>query len=94
MKEQMEVKMAGDISLKAIGGRILPRGIARRPVPKTTTYLKYGFAVTEDECFYCPRCRRILNAGPEYQPNYCSQCGQRVTFRDTGWKGGREAGWI
>ncbi len=36
---------------------------AREPVAKIRTYLKYGFANTRIESYYCPRCRHLLNAG-------------------------------
>lgn len=64
----------------------MPKCIARRPVPRTETYLKYGFAITECELYYCPRCGDGLNAGPNYQPRYCGKCGQKVNFNGTEWK--------
>ena len=34
----------------------------------------------------CPRCGEVLNAGPDYQPNYCERCGQRISFEGVKWK--------
>lgn len=65
---------------------------ARRPIPETGTYLKYGFVITEYEKHLCPRCKSILNAGPNYQPNYCSQCGQKINFAGVKWKKEKELG--
>lgn len=70
----------------------LPKWIARRPIEKTERYLKYGFVITECERYDCPRCGCALNAGPNYQPGYCSQCGQKINFRGTEWKPARELG--
>lgn len=60
--------------------------MAMKPFKRTETYLKYGFVITEHERYYCPRCRKILNAGPQYQPKYCPECGQKVTFKGVKWK--------
>lgn len=67
--------------------------IARKPLPKIQTYLKYGFVVTEHDIYCCPRCKSILNAGPNYQPRYCDRCGQRVTFAGVEWREDREKGY-
>ena len=66
------------------------KGIARKPIRKVGTYLKYGFIVMEHEYHSCPRCGSILNAGPNYQPKYCDQCGQRIMFRGVTWKEDKE----
>lgn len=66
------------------------RGIARKPKAFTENYMKYGFIVTEHEGYACPRCRSKLNAGPNYQPKYCDQCGQKVTFKGITWKTDKE----
>jgi len=68
------------------------KNTARKPVSETETYLKYGFVVTEHEKHLCPRCKNVLNAGPDYHPNYCSQCGQKINFNDIEWKADRELG--
>lgn len=70
------------------------RHIARKPIPKMDTYLKYGFVITEHENHLCPRCRGVLNAGPNYQPRYCDQCGQKLSFAGTEWKADRELGFM
>lgn len=72
----------------------MTRDTARKPVPRINTYLKYGFVITEHEVHLCPRCGDILNAGPNYQPKYCSQCGQRVTFDGIVWKPDKTLGYL
>lgn len=70
------------------------RNIARKPIPKIETYLKYGFVLTEHECHFCPRCGQMLNAGPNYQPWCCDKCGQRITFNGVEWKSERTLGYL
>lgn len=65
---------------------------ARKPVTRKSTYLKFGFVVTEHECHYCPRCKSVLNAGPDYQPRYCGHCGQKINFSKIEWKADKELG--
>lgn len=65
---------------------------ARRPVINKNTYLKFGFVITEHENYCCPRCKSVLNAGPDYQPRYCGQCGQKINFSSIEWKEDRELG--
>ncbi len=72
---------------------MLPKWIARKPVAKTMKYLKFGFVITEQHCYSCPRCRETLNAGPNYQPRYCDQCGQKINFSDAEWKEDRQLGY-
>ncbi len=59
---------------------------AKKPVSRIKKYLKYGFVIMEHECHYCPRCGSILNAGPNYQPQYCDRCGQKISFKGIEWK--------
>lgn len=66
------------------------RSMARKPVVKTNTYLKYGFVLMEREYYCCPKCGDVLNAGPNYQPKYCDQCGKRVDFTGIQWKEEKE----
>jgi len=66
---------------------------ARKPIARKITYLELGFVITEHENQYCPRCNHILNAGPNYQPRYCSQCGQKINFSGVEWKGDRQLGY-
>ena len=68
----------------------MSKEVPRKPIRKTGTYLKFGFVAVEHEYFICPKCGHILNAGPNYQPRYCSECGQRVTFRGVVWKDEKE----
>jgi hypothetical protein len=70
----------------------VPKDMARKPVLKTETYLKYGFVITECERYSCPRCKGILNAGPNYQQRHCGQCGQRIDYSRVEWKGERTLG--
>ncbi len=71
----------------------VPKSIARRPSARTQTYLKYGFVITECEKYLCPRCGSILNAGPNYQPRYCDQCGQKINFTGVQWKKEKKLGY-
>lgn len=70
------------------------RDSAKKPIFQTKTYIKYGFVIMEHEYPYCPNCQNILNAGPDYQPNYCCQCGQRIDFRGVKWKAERQLGFL
>ena len=67
---------------------------ARKPTIEVKTYLKYGFVITEHQFFYCPKCEYSLNASPNYQPNYCEECGQRVTFAGVEWKNDKVLGYL
>ena len=69
------------------------KDIARKPIPQMGTYLKYGMVNMEHERHLCPRCKNVLNAGPNYQPRYCDQCGQKVDFSGIQWKKDRELGY-
>ena len=61
------------------------RNVASKPIPHMRTYLKFGF-IMEHESYLCPRCKSALNAGPNYQPRYCDQCGQKIDFSSIEWK--------
>ena len=76
------------------GETMMLKSAVRRPVPKKENYLKYGFAITEHINYYCPECGYVLNAGPNYQPAYCDQCGQRVTFDRVDWKEEKTLGYL
>lgn len=71
---------------------MLFKEIARKPIRKVSNYLKFGFVVTEYVKHDCPRCGHVLNAGPNYQPRYCDQCGQKVTFKGIVWEPEKELG--
>lgn len=60
--------------------------IARKPVVRTEVYRKYGFTYVEYKPCYCPRCNHVLNAGPNFQPKYCSECGQKIDFSGVKWE--------
>jgi hypothetical protein len=51
-----------------------------KPIPESYEYLKFGFCKTRATRFLCPACRAVLNAGPNYQPRFCGECGQSVDF--------------
>lgn len=70
----------------------IPKSIARKPTLRIETYLKYGFVITECKKYLCPRCGTILSAGANYQPKYCDQCGQKVSFKGSKWKEENELG--
>ena len=70
------------------------KSAVRRPVSKKENYLKYGFVITEHINYYCPECGHVLNAGPNYQPAYCDQCGQQVTFDGVEWKEDKTLGYL
>lgn len=73
---------------------IMPKFIARKPKIKHGTYNKYGFAITLHQYCICPRCNHILNAGPNYQPDYCSKCGQHVNCSDVPWEEEVQLGYV
>lgn len=56
-----------------------------KPVVGTEHYLKFGLVHTETQVCYCPKCNHVLNAGPNYQPKYCSECGKKIDFSDVKW---------
>ena len=57
-------------------------------------YNKYGFVITLHQYCICPRCNHILNAGPDYQPDYCSKCGQHVNCSDVPWEEEVQLGYV
>lgn len=66
---------------------------AEKVIVGTERYLKYGFVITEHQTASCPRCRRLLNAGTGYQPRYCSNCGQKLSFAGILWMPERTVGY-
>lgn len=70
------------------------KGKARMPITRKSIYLKFGSVITEHESHYCPRCNHILNAGPDYQPKHCDQCGQKISFIGITWKEDKELGFV
>lgn len=72
--------------LEWITDLMLPKFIARKPMIKHGTYDKYGFVTTLHQYCICCRCNHILNAGPNYQPDYCSKCGQHIDWSKVSWE--------
>lgn len=62
------------------------KAIGVKPISRIETIPRYGFVLTGHEFFDCPRCKSVLNAGPNYQPNYCDRCGQKVNFKGIQWR--------
>lgn len=81
-------------ALGQVTNLIMPKFIARKPKIKHGTYNKYGFAITLHQYCICPRCNHILNAGPDYQPDYCSKCGQHVNCSDVPWEEEVQLGYV
>ncbi len=73
---------------------MLFKSVARKPVPKIQTYAKYGIAIVGHDIYICSRCKRVLDTGPNYQPQYCSECGQLVTFVSVEWREDRQKGYV
>lgn len=73
---------------------MLKKRKARMPITRKNIYLKFGFIITEHEIHHCPRCNHILNAGVNYQPKYCDQCGQKIRFTGIIWKEDKELGFV
>lgn len=53
---------------------------AEMPYRSFYTYEKFPGKYYCHETWNCPRCRHVLNAGPNFQPNYCDNCGQKLDF--------------
>ena len=70
------------------------KGVRLLTKMKHGTYNKYGFAITLHQYCICPRCNHILNAGPDYQPDYCSKCGQHVNCSDVPWEEEVQLGYV
>lgn len=54
--------------------------IPAKPIPGRITYMKYGLFSTEADIYICKRCKKMLNAGPNFKPRYCSNCGQKIKW--------------
>lgn len=67
---------------------------AMKPIFRTKQYIKYGFVKMEHEYCCCPKCRNILNAGPNYQPEFCDRCGQALDFSNTEWEEDKRLGFL
>ncbi len=66
---------------------------AAKVIVRQGRFLKYGFVITEHQYMDCPRCRSVLNAGPNYQPAYCDRCGQKLNFEGVNYEPDREVGY-
>lgn len=55
------------------------------PLTRFKKHAKYGFALTEAQVAYCPACKHELNAGPDYMPKRCEECGQLLDWNDYSW---------
>lgn len=66
----------------------------RKPIMQKQVYSKYGLIKTERIACYCPECGEMLNAGPNFQPKYCFQCGQRIDFNEIEWEKEKILGYI
>ena len=53
-----------------------------------------SFVITLHQYCIGPRCNHILNAGPDYQPDYCSKCGQHVNCSDVPWEEEVQLGYV
>lgn len=65
--------------------------MAEEPERATPEYIdmlmrEHGFTYVEHKPCYCPRCNHVLNAGPNFQPKYCSECGQKIDFSEVKWE--------
>ena len=81
--------------LPHLGHKCFSHSVITNPYFRYVSVLAAGllaFVITECEKHLCPRCGSILNAGPNYQPRYCDQCGQKVSFKGIEWKEEKELG--
>ena len=69
-------------------------GEARKPFTGTMVYNKYGFVRIQVMTTYCPACRKQLNAGPNYMPKCCSECGQKLDWEGIEWKEDKCLGFV
>lgn len=61
------------------------RDTPKEPLTRFKKYRKYGFALTQAQYAYCPSCEAMLNAGPNYMPKRCEECGQLIDWTDYQW---------
>ncbi len=57
-----------------------------KPIKTYVVYEKYGFIRTRAQAHLCPECGELLNAGPNYTPKCCSECGTRLDFSGVIWE--------
>jgi len=68
--------------------------IKMTPTEEKAVYNKFGFVITEYHKHICPRCASVLNAGPNYQPKYCPECGQHLDWENIEFKPEKELGYV
>ena len=56
------------------------------PILSEETYLKYGFVPTRTIVATCPSCFGRLNAGPNYTPKFCDNCGCKLNWQGVTWR--------
>ena len=62
------------------------RDVPQSPITRFKRYRKFGFVLTEVQMAYCPSCKTQLNAGPNYVPERCSNCGQLIDWGNYSWR--------
>lgn len=65
----------------------------KKVISRRGSYLKYGFVKTETTYYLCPTCGNGLNAGPNYQPKFCDQCGEEISFEGIEWEPDKTLGY-
>lgn len=70
------------------------RGKTQQELAKLFGVEQKTFVITLHQYCICPRCNHILNAGPDYQPDYCSKCGQHVNCSDVPWEEEVQLGYV
>lgn len=66
--------------------------VSMKPIVEKRVYLKFGFVIVKSQVCLCPKCYHTVNAGPNYQPDHCDKCGQRLKFDDIEWEKDEELG--
>ena len=59
--------------------------VMAEPIMKEVDYIQFGFVKMRNLQAFCPRCNTGLNAGWNWQPKYCSECGQHIDFSSVEW---------
>lgn len=57
-------------------------------------FVQYGISRIERTFAACPRCKRTLNAGPNYMPSHCDKCGQKLSFKGFVWDDDKWLGYV
>lgn len=56
-----------------------------KPTEYTAEYKKFGLVMIRIHGHKCGECGAILNAGPNWQPKCCEECGTKVDWSDVVW---------